>query len=754
MLAALLRTRAFRVLLLIDAVTAIVCAFLPLANHLGYEFALILGIANALFAPAVGVAAVDRARRDASGASPMRAAATAGLAAAAALVVPCAIMLVNGLREPMCDVASGLAWIAVLPVPTAWLSTNVGALARAWIARPLVAVLVAVSAELSIALANTLRLYTGPTYSLFDHFGGYFSGALYDVRVNMGTAPLTFRLTTVLWGVAACLAVGAITGLTRRKRLGAASVLLASALAVTTVVWGDALGWWTTHSSLRRALGGERRFDNVVLYYPREWPAKRVEELVRDITYDVAQVDSALGWKRRELVRVWMYRSVTEKARLVGAELTSFAKPWHYEIHIHPAGYPHVPLRHELVHAITGEIGRGPFHVPGGLIPNSALIEGVAEAYDLDDEGQTLEQRAKSLRDMGLAPDLRKILSLTGFVSEAASRAYAYSGAFVRFLQRRSGNAAVHTLYATGQLKSIGDPDSLIAEFERSLDTVHVTADTKAYAARRFSQPSMFKRPCARETDDMIQRAYDLSYQGEYDEALEQWDRVCELQPDDAFLLYRQLGFAIGLQGLDSARVLGIARRLWAHPMIDDGLAASSRVDIGDYYWRRGNVDAAKRLFAEADTFPAAAAVHRSILVRRLALADSALGAALRPLFVETRPQVAMVLHMNDATVANPRNATLAYMLARQLVPSTDRERAVALLERALTLGLDDTEMTIEALRLLARTHAELQRCDDAEAARTRLKAAGGSRADDAVAGDWVGRCRFAVARGWAPIAP
>ena len=76
------------------------------------------------------------------------------------------------------------------------------------------------------------------------------------------------------------------------------------------------------------------------------------------------------------------------------------------------------------------------------------------------------------MRDLKLAPSLARLLEPSGFVVEASSRAYTYAGAFVRYLDSRFGVAAMRKLYLTGDLKTLGQPDLLIRDFERMLDTV------------------------------------------------------------------------------------------------------------------------------------------------------------------------------------------------------------------------------------------------------------------------------------------
>ncbi len=91
---------------LLAAVSA-VCAFLPLADHLGYELAEVVALCAGLFGAAPGVAAA-RAEATRPDADAARATATAVLLGLSALAVPVALILLNALRRPACDPAAGL----------------------------------------------------------------------------------------------------------------------------------------------------------------------------------------------------------------------------------------------------------------------------------------------------------------------------------------------------------------------------------------------------------------------------------------------------------------------------------------------------------------------------------------------------------------------------------------------------------------------------------------------------------------------
>src|SRR5260370_17409200 len=175
------------------ALTAVLAAFAPLADHLGYEFAELIALVAGLFGASVGVAAArNELQRHARGLSARAdAALRAGLALALlALAVPVAIILLNGVRRPACDPLAGLVLYAALPVPSALLAAALGAAcgflaprrAGLWVALVFVATLAA-------AVVPLLR---GPQVFAFHHLGGMYPGPLYDEALSTPPPPSPF----------------------------------------------------------------------------------------------------------------------------------------------------------------------------------------------------------------------------------------------------------------------------------------------------------------------------------------------------------------------------------------------------------------------------------------------------------------------------------------------------------------------------------------------------------------------------------
>lgn len=711
------------------AMAGIASAFAPLADHLGFEFALVLTLAAAFFAPAAGMAGARLAPM-----RPLRGAIAGIVVSLTALLIPIFIILVNGFRRPSCDPWAGSTWILVLPVPAAFLAASLGAFTRSW-SRSTRGAVVKLVGLYAVSLAPGLwLLWAGPGFFLFDHVFGYFPGPLYDEVVVLSSSVWIWRALTLAW------AAVALVGCVREPKWMLAAAALALLTLGVELRFGSQIGLRSTDHSVSETLGAVHRIDDLEIHYPREWSKQKLQQFSLDAAFRASQVREALGVPEGERVRVWIYRSTEEKRRLTGAGRTSFAKPWRQEIHIHDMEHPHPVLRHELVHAYAGQLGAPPFGVPGGLLPNSPLIEGLAVAFDTDAGGLTLAQWAKGMRQLGLAPDMEALLSTTGFFAAAPSRAYTYAGAFIRYLEQSRGRDAVLALYRTGNLASIDDPARLVASFEAWLDEVVVDEDEKATALRRYKRPSVFRRQCAREVSAVTEQAEAFSRKGRPTEALAAWQKACLMEPDDPGLLRGLLRVALSLDNSELAE--SVTRQIFAHEKTDDPLRASVLLELGDRAWKTGRLTLAQQAFSEAAALVVDSATRRMAVAKTRAVSNPEQSSLLEPLLARGDSGLetlwAMSEYLNDA----PHDALVTYLLGRQFVQKKAAKRGLTLLRKAAG-NLDDRELERENRRLIVVTAATEGDCDAAVEASALMD----NDADRAQAEDWISRCRFVRSR-------
>src|SRR5205823_7755693 len=231
-------------------------------------------------------------------------------------------------------------------------------------------------------------------------------------------------------------------------------------------------------------LGGTLEAGTIVLHFPREKTKEARALLARDaeVSWRAVREFAGLPVEGRK-VHVFLHRSAEEKRRLVGAAETSFTKPWLRQIHTNDASAPHPILRHELAHAAFAEILPGPFGVPGGLLPQMALVEGAAVAADWPPGELTVDEEARALYDLKLLPDLRRLFASARFYGESGPRAYAAAGSAIRFLWQSRGPVAFRAAYAHG----VTDLEALAAAYAAFLESVPPQLRAVALVQQRFA---------------------------------------------------------------------------------------------------------------------------------------------------------------------------------------------------------------------------------------------------------------------------
>ncbi|MBS2023993.1 MAG: hypothetical protein JST92_16435, partial [Deltaproteobacteria bacterium] len=542
--------RAVLLHLLLVVLVPVAVAFAPLADHLSYEFAELMALVFGSTGGAVGLLVGRRSLLAGSslpapglrGLSPARAASFPALRVTlGSLAVPVALILLNGLRRPVCDPLAGLAMYVVLVVPSALLSLALGRLcALLWPRRAgLLYALVAL-----VSLADTLApVLAGPQVFAHNHLLGLYPGPIYDEAIALTPAILRFRLITLALALV-CALVPWVRPLWRERGFGLWPRLLAAKIVL--VALAALLGAHLVSKPLRptiadldEALGGRIETAHLILHFPREKSGLERTLMVRDAEASVTAVLEFFALPAGPLhkVDVFLYHSAEEKQRLIGAADTSFAKPWLHEVHTNDAPAPHPVLRHELVHAFGAEVSHTPFGVPGrlgGLVPDMAFIEGLAVAGDFPWGEGTIHEETAAMRAQGRLPDLVQLFSPGRFYGESGARAYTAAGSLLRFLWETRGPAALARAYASPQgIAVLGPLDQLVAGHAKFLDTIQVPPNVASNASLRFAAPAIVHKRCPHEVADLERRAAQAANRGDSEAALALFEQCVALEPDD-----------------------------------------------------------------------------------------------------------------------------------------------------------------------------------------------------------------------------
>lgn len=713
---------------------------LPLMGLPGYELALGLSLLHGLFGGVVGVAF---ARREGTSVVLAFAAATATLWAA--LVPPFVLATLRTWLFSPCDPFATVGFFPLLALPSGLVAAAAGVWVGTVTKRWWTASLLWVGVVLVSAVHTTWPILFGPQVYAYNHLAGFLPGPLYDEELRVPASLFWFRLGS--------LALGALfVGLARltsplqdplpRWGKGSAWLTLAPAAVVAVLEWnGVALGFRMNDATLAARLGGVWEDAAIELHYPAGLPKAEVERIIEDVRFRHHQLIAFFGEAPPGKVRVWWYRSPAEKQALVGAERTQFAKPWRREIHVNALGFPHPVIKHELVHAMAGPWGAPPFGATArffGLAPHVGVIEGLAVAADNPVDELSLHEWAAAMKQQGLLPDVRTLLSPQGFYAAPASRAYTTAGSFLRWLADAKGKPQLRALYRDGDFERVyGQPlPALADEWERFLDAVPLDERAVHQAFARFRGGSIFDRPCAREVARLSAQA-GAEAASNPPRALALLARCRALQPDEPSHVFAEARAVDRLGRPQEAMALYDAQleRFTDEP----GLYAEAALPRAQLALEAGDVDTARRLFTALTAKQVSPAVDRTAHVRLAALALPPKARDAVNAYFAGGDDAVHLYRLREALEVAPGDPFVAYLLGRRLMQSGEWEESLRWLDVALAAPLPDT-LAREATRLAVEAAYGAHQCARVEALAQDARFGG---AFAARARDWLERCRF-----------
>jgi hypothetical protein len=618
---------------------------------------------------------------------------------------PLLISIANALRVRNCNITSGLVFFALLPVGTSLFAAPAGALAGAWAPRRgrLIAWLLPVAS----VLWSLLRLYVDPPVFVYDPFGGYFPGPIYDEALSPPPRLAWFRLVNLLWIASAWLVHLALQGWRERAPrprrgllLGAAVLGLVASLALFAS--RGRLGFHVTHGRLQQVLGRAIVTPHFVLHVaPGAHAEPDLALMQRDLEFRHQQLTRVLGVQPTGPVHVYQFSSTDLKKELVGAAYTLYAKPWTREIFIQVDRFPARRLRHELAHVFAGAFGdplfgvslavgwKGPLPVPRLA---SGLIEGAAEAADFGDpEGRTtVHQEARAMVQAGLAPPLEQVVG-AGFTALAGARAYTIAGSFSHFLLQTRGAERFRAAY-----RSAGDFEGVygetLAALERKwrafLDQQPLDARDQARAKERFRRGAIFQKVCARELAARVERGREILY-ADPPTAVALFESVCRDDPREP-TYDLDLAEALTAAGrLDDA--LHLTARVETDERLTDPLRARAATQAASLHVFAGRIPEARRALLRAEHLASDEGERRTLQAKQRALADDQAHRTIGRVLFGDGPgrgvEAGLLVHLvGEFARGVPEEAFGAYLLGRQLL-HRDLGVALPILETACPLA-------------------------------------------------------------------
>jgi hypothetical protein len=604
---------------------SIALCFIPLFNLLGFESSFAVGLAAAFFAVDLGHDTVARARRRGEHPALWPSLGRAFGTTLVLLAIPLLLLLLNAVRVKNCSISAGLGFFALLPLGTVIFATPIGVLCG--LHGPRNSRGLAWSIPSVSMVWSLLRLYRDPPVHLFDPFGGFFPGPIYDEALSPTPLLLQFRLVNLCW-IGTAVFVSHATNLRRRRPWILAGLMIILSLGIFSA--RGKLGFHRDAGDILATLTRTRRTPHFIVHsnpHDGETPAQRLL-FERDLEFRYAQLQKILGVEPGGPVRVFRFADADEKKRLVGAANTLFAKPWRREIFIHVSDFPDGRLRHELAHVFAAAFGDPWFGVAlsfRGGVPTlaSGLIEGVAEAADFGDPRgrQTLHQSARSIIENGRAPDLASVVG-AGFSLHAGANAYTLAASFCHYLLQTHGADRLRTLY-----RSAGDYPAAYGRDLSQLDrewraflTRQPRDEMGQQAAREiFREPAIFKKVCARSIAVRREQAHGLR-DADPERAIALLESVCADDPGEP---RHKLALAESLAaGKQLQRAAETAQALFQDANLTHPIRAGAGDLLARLRFHQHDFKGVQAILDESKALASSEAELRTLFARSRALAD------------------------------------------------------------------------------------------------------------------------------------
>ncbi len=653
--------------------------FLPLVHLLGYEFAFALTLPLSLLGFSAALAARKR------GLQPWRAFGWAALEASLLGLLPLLPISLNALRVRNCNFGEGLLFYLLLPLLSLWIATAWGILlSRLRRPRLIFALLFILSLLLSLG-----RVIFEPPVDAFHPLLGYFPGPIYDEVVAIGDRLLYSRLEDLLLALL-------VLSLTRPRWFPVLSVALLMAgghwLARSHDVHRDA-------EHIQERLGGFTQSEHLRIWHPESWSPKQTRIMSWELEFAYEELEHFFGLRPPGRVDVYLYPSRALKKRLMGAGRTRVAKPWQRAMHIHAPKLGDGVTIHELAHIFSAEISNPPHHLSwAGLLPNMALIEGLAVAATWESGRLDPHQWSEAMERIKRAPSLKELLQPQGFYARNNRSAYTLCGSFVRFYRDTQGQEEMALAYRTGQFKEL---DAQLLSWRQLLEQQPLSEGALAHAQARYDRPAIFRKICAHEIAALRRASKEASQRGEPERALEILAELLGHTPRDLRARLSSIALLSRLERGDEAR--GIAQKLSEDKRAGAVYRHRAQVWLADLGVLAGRKEQAREAYQRLLSAAFQRKIQRNLAVKLAALDQGEAGSLTLELLLG-RPSKSPD-RFKAILNAAPGWGIAHYLRGRKLIRQQSYPEAIKALREALKLGLPHPALILEARWSIARAY-------------------------------------------------
>lgn len=519
---------------ILSIATGIVFACVPLLNTLGYESGAAAAIFCSIASFAIGAAGAKSADRTFALSSDKSCHVSA---LRSSIVFSILVIFLNFMTVTaysyfvnFCNIGNGAFLYLLMTIPTAVLYCCAGFFAGSIFRWPLM-ILTWLLCFGGSAVFTLFECLNGQRQVAHNLTIGLFSLSGFNgFELTIPDSFAIYRVITCVFGlVFAGLAIAAKSNI--KTGLATAGVSLAIILSCALFA-GDPTGLRSGHNAMLKELSATKETENAVIHYsPDAFSETEISIAARFTEFYLMEIREALEMEQPWKVQIYAYKDGDQMERHTGARDFYFAQPWNHSLHIEKRGMRTRILKHELVHVMMGEYGKGIFGTPY----NIGLIEGVATAVERNYfAGDGLQNNFAAALRAKVISSGGKSINNAGFGSSSMTKSYDMAGGFIGFLMNKYGTDKLKSFYADPNPKKaygksfaeLNEEWTSWLETQKPLD-FEIKQAEYIYDDARF--PAFFKTKCPRTGVRMLKNTPAdkfIAYMNnnEYDAAVE----ICE----------------------------------------------------------------------------------------------------------------------------------------------------------------------------------------------------------------------------------
>jgi tetratricopeptide (TPR) repeat protein len=344
---------------------------------------------------------------------------------------------------------------------------------------------------------------------------------------------------------------------------------------------------------------------------------------------------------------------------------------------------------------------------------STGLVEGLAMAIDWDWGTRTLHQYAAGMKRLGILPNIKELMLLTGFAAHSSSVSYVVAGSFCRFLIDRYGMRAMTNLYHTLDYRATygRSLDMLMNEWLSFLDRVPSDDHDRDAVNALFRRPPIFQKVCARVTAERNVRAARMLSAMNFASAAALYKQSYD-ESHNYEALSGYLSSALREKNFDALTGI-LDSTIEKDPLPEQYLPLY--VTIGIACWAKGDSARARDLFHQVELVDIQQNLTEAAAACRIALNDSLNRSSLLEYFLSSSGDT-LRLGMLGAMVQNPVQHWLPLYLKGILLHRLGRFPEVLATLHALDPGVPEKHLEAIRLKTMGDALVRMRRFQEAKA--------------------------------------